>query len=147
MRAERELLEAAAAQGNEVAKLGLAINLCTGNSAVPKDLAAGLRQLTVLANTPGPVSLSAQGWLAVFMMGEKRYDEAVYWYCRSLGNGNPRAYVADPEFLKKHAPGPGQLELLRGIVILADSGNESMRELLKDMKRLAILPPDFGQRK
>ena len=42
---------------------------------------------------------------------------------------------------------PGQLELLRGIVILADSGNESMRELLKDMKRLAILPPDFGQRK
>ena len=144
---ERELLEAAAAQGNAVAKLGLAINLCTGNSAVPKDLAAGLRQLTVLANTRGPVSVSAQGWLAVFLMSEKRYDEAVYWYCRSLGNGNPRAYAADPEFLKKHAPNSEQLELLRGIVIRADCGNERMRELLKDMQRRAILPPDFGRRK
>lgn len=144
---EHEILAAAAERGNKIAELGLAINLCNGNSAVPKNLEEGIRRLTNLANTAWPGAVAAQGWLAVFLMREKRDAEAVYWYCRSLGNGNPRAYHEAPEFLKKHVPNEEQLELLRGVAILADSGNEEIRSILNDLKQRNILPRDLWEKK
>lgn len=135
---ELEILKAAADMGWDPAKLGLAINLFTGNRAVKRDKAEGLRQLTELASGITPSALAAQGWLAQFLMQENRHEEAVYWYCRALGNGNPRAYHIDKTYLLTHRPNPAQRRLLRGVIILAESGDESMQKIRQELEKAGI---------
>ena len=137
---ELDLLQYAIDHGSEVAKLGMAINLYEGNSELKPNKTEALRRLKELANTPGPVSYSAQGHLAIFMIREKRNREAVYWYCRSLGNGNPNAYNDAPDFLKTNPPAPEDLDLLRGVSIWAEDGNEEMAHILDELVKKGIVP-------
>ena len=54
-------------------------------------------------------------------------------------------YKNNPDFLKANPPAPEHLELLRGMQILAETGDAEMEEILKEMKEKGILPQDIWQ--
>ena len=114
-----EFFEIAASYGNPHAVITCIYNKFTDGDV--KERIAALSTMTAMANKG---NVEAQANLVWMLNDLKRHSEALTWYCRSLGNGDVKAYRHNPQRLTENLT-EQQKNYLKGVFLRADYLDET----------------------